>query len=208
MVSFRSGHCIHSPYQQINCYKISSNSFNFIKLNYTSIIQFKKITPNLGIWWYFFTEIFEFFNNFYLMVFNLYSFIFIIPLTIKFADDTTFTIWMCIGFIIFSKQYPVIADITLFYSLLIIFKKYFSKLKFSPIVSYMSLFIILLLLPIFYRVWMISNSGNANFFYAIGLVLSLIEIIIMSDFIWSKIQVNWYLENSVDLKKNVKLTQM
>ncbi|ODV82845.1 hypothetical protein CANARDRAFT_10136 [[Candida] arabinofermentans NRRL YB-2248] len=187
-------------------YIISDYSFNFLRLNYGTIILFDKITPNMGLWWYFFTEIFEFFNDFYLSIFNIYSFIFVIPITLRFPKDLMFNIWLIIGFTNFSKTYPTISDLTLFYSMLFLFKIYFKKLKFSQLISYLTILIILSLLPIFYFVWMNLNSGNANFFYAIGLVLNLIQIIILTDFLWSKIQIEYYELNNVDM--NVKLSQI
>ncbi len=41
-------------------------------------------TPNLGLFWYFFTETFEHFRIFFLCVFQMNAFIYVIPLTIRF----------------------------------------------------------------------------------------------------------------------------
>ena len=41
-------------------------------------------TPNVGLFWYFFTEMFEHFRLFFLCVFQMNMFIHCIPLTIKF----------------------------------------------------------------------------------------------------------------------------
>lgn len=50
---------------------------------YKSMILGDKISPNTGLWWYLFTEMFEFFTPFYTAVFNIYHFIFILPITIR-----------------------------------------------------------------------------------------------------------------------------
>ncbi|KAA8901022.1 hypothetical protein DIURU_003392 [Diutina rugosa] len=50
---------------------------------YKSIIWGDKISPNTGLWWYLFTEMFEFFTPFYTAVFNIYHFIFIFPITVR-----------------------------------------------------------------------------------------------------------------------------
>lgn len=92
---------------------------------------------------------------------------------------------------------------------IILFKQLYNKLKYSPVVIYVSLLIVLLMSPIFYFVWMGLNSGNSNFFYAIGLVLNLLEIVIISDFLWSKIQIEYYEENNLDFTKDsLRLTQI
>jgi GPI-anchor transamidase subunit U len=42
------------------------------------------LTPNVGLWWYFFTEMFDHFRSFFLMVFTAIVIIGTIPITIKF----------------------------------------------------------------------------------------------------------------------------
>lgn len=198
----------------LQSYVLCANSFNFIDLCYLTIIKFKKITPNLGLWWYFFTEIFEFFNDFYLSIFNLYSFIYVMPISMRFIVPNNklnllFAIWLIIGIINFTKAYPVLADYSLFYSTIFLFKPFFNHLKFTLIVSYSALFVVILQSPTFYTVWMILNSGNANFFYALGLALNLVQIVILSDFIWSFLQNEYYQEHPVkDGEKLPKLTQI
>lgn len=46
-------------------------------------LQVSDLTPNMGLFWYFFTEMFEHFRNFFLWVFQLNAFFYCIPLTIK-----------------------------------------------------------------------------------------------------------------------------
>ncbi|KAG7855015.1 hypothetical protein KL939_004764 [Ogataea angusta] len=189
-------------------YILTNNSLRFLYLNYASIVLFKKIVPNIGLWWYFFTEIFDFFSSFYLSVFNIYSFIFVVPLATRFRNDLLFASWILVGFVNFAKAYPTVTDLNLFYSMLIIFKVYYKKLKFSPFLSYLGVILILTLLPVFYYVWMSLNSGNANFFYAIGLVLSILQTIIVSDFLWSKIQTEYFESKNINIDTIVKLTQI
>lgn len=196
-------------------YQIAGGSFNYLELCYGTILRFKKIIPNLGLWWYFFTEIFDFFARFYLVVFNIYSFIFVVPVTMRFIFpetssivDALFALWCIIGIINFSRAYPTITDLNLYFSLTILFQPLYRKLKFPPIVTTLALFMVLLLLPVFYYVWMGLNSGNANFFYAIGLVYNIIELVVLSDFLWAKLQIEYYRLHDVDLKEKLKLTQI
>jgi len=195
-------------------YLLANHSFKFMDLCYLTIIKFKKITPNLGLWWYFFTEIFEFFNDFYLSLFNLYSFIYVLPISMRFIIpnnnlNSLFAIWIIIGIINLTKAYPVLTDYSLFYSSMFIFKPFYENLKFTPIGSYSALFVVLLQSPTFYIVWMTLNSGNANFFYALGLALSVVQIIILSDFVWSFLQTEYYAEHETALgEARPKLTQL
>lgn len=194
-------------------YRLCDDSFNFLNLCYMTVIKFRKITPNLGLWWYFFTEIFEFFNDFYLSVFNIYNFIFVLPLSLRFIVSKNkmnllFVVWFVIGLINFTKAYPVVADHSLFYSTIFLFQPFYKYLKLTPLASYLMFFIVLLQAPTFYVVWMSLNSGNANFFYAIGLALGSVETIIMSDFLWAFIQNEYYVLHPEISAHSVKLTQV
>lgn len=58
-------------------------SWNFVRANYSILILMTDLTPNIGLWWYFFTEMFEDFRAFFLGVFQLHLLIYIVPLCIK-----------------------------------------------------------------------------------------------------------------------------
>jgi len=123
--------------------------------------------------------------------------------------NSLFAIWIIIGIINLTKAYPVLTDYSLFYSSMFIFKPFYENLKFTPIGSYSALFVVLLQSPTFYIVWMTLNSGNANFFYALGLALSVVQIIILSDFVWSFLQTEYYAEHETALgEARPKLTQL
>lgn len=58
-------------------------SWNFVQANYSIILLLTDLTPNVGLWWYFFTEMFEDFRNFFLSVFQLHLIIYVVPLCMK-----------------------------------------------------------------------------------------------------------------------------
>lgn len=58
-------------------------SWNFLRSNYSILLLMTDLTPNIGLWWYFFTEMFEDFRAFFLGVFQLHLLIYIVPLCIK-----------------------------------------------------------------------------------------------------------------------------
>lgn len=59
-------------------------SWNFFWSNYNIVLQMTDLTPNVGLWWYFFTEMFEDFRKFFLGVFQLHLLIYFFPLCIRF----------------------------------------------------------------------------------------------------------------------------
>lgn len=58
-------------------------SWNFVWSNYSIVLFMTDLTPNIGLWWYFFTEMFEDFRNFFLVVFQLHLLIYVMPLCIQ-----------------------------------------------------------------------------------------------------------------------------
>ena len=52
-----------------------------------------------------------------------------------------------------------------------------------------------LLGPAFLHLWVYAGSGNANFFYAITLVYSLAQIILVADALYAMVRVDWERHN-------------
>lgn len=66
-----------------------------------------------------------------------------------------------------------------------------------------------LLGPAFLHLWMYAGSGNANFFYAITLVYSLAQIILVSDALYSMLRLDWERNEGKELyKQDLKAIQI
>jgi len=56
-----------------------------------------------------------------------------------------------------------------------------------------------LLGPAFLHLWIYAGSGNANFFYAITLVYSLAQIILVADALYAMLRVDWETHEGKDV---------
>ena len=66
-----------------------------------------------------------------------------------------------------------------------------------------------LLGPAFLHLWIYAGSGNANFFYAITLVYSLAQIILVADVLYAMLRVDWEQnEGKVLLKEGGEVVQI
>lgn len=181
---------------------ILGQDWKFIESTYGTVLKFTKIAPNLGLWWYYFTEMFEFFIPFYNSVFNLYNISFVLPLTIRLNGIFAFILsW---GWLVFSKSYPSLGDLSLYISLLFLLKPVFPFLRY-PVISILLLLHSIILSPIFYHLWIDLGSGNSNFFYAITLVYSLGIISTLVDFTWGYLR---YEYDSDESNIKLKVTQI
>ena len=189
---------------------IITASWQFLDNVYLTIILFKNPIPNIGLWWYIFIEMFENYTSFYLIVFNVYTWIFILPFTIRFFQyknnkitsllgDSFLAVILCLCWISFIKPYPILGDLGIVLSLLPILNDtivQYCKLKY---ITGMTLIIGLLLAPIFYYIWIVLGTGNANFFYSITLIWGAIHGLILMDLIWTKLTLDYYNDNGIDI---------
>jgi GPI-anchor transamidase subunit U len=66
-----------------------------------------------------------------------------------------------------------------------------------------------LLGPAFLHLWMYAGSGNANFFYAITLVYSLAQIILVADALYAMLRVDWEEnEGKLEIEKGGEVVQI
>ncbi|KAI8345913.1 cell division cycle protein [Mortierella sp. GBAus27b] len=156
------------------------DSWGFLSSVYGTILAVTDLTPNLGLFWYFFIEMFDQFRPFFLVVFQIHVFIFAIPISIKLRDHPLFVSFLLCTIMGTFKAYPAIGDASLYLGLLPLSSEIFKYMRYTFLIVNLFLYSSLLA-PIFWYLWIYVGSGNANFFYAIGLVYGVGEIILMVD---------------------------
>ncbi|ODV79154.1 PIG-U-domain-containing protein [Suhomyces tanzawaensis NRRL Y-17324] len=201
----------------------SVNSWLFVHQVYGTVFFFDKITPNLGLWWYLFTEMFEFFSPFYVGLYNLYSFVFILPMTLRFYEgygksekktsghgDSFLAVVLGYIWISFTKSYPTVGDLAFAASLLPLFKSTILPYCRYTYITALGFLVSLLLSPIFYYCWIVLATGNSNFFYSISLIWGAVHTSILMDLIWGKLTSEYIEENKIPEKdqKTLRLTQI
>lgn len=168
-------------------YKVSGDSWLFLRASYVSHLNFEVVTPNLGLWWYFFVEMFTEFIPFFKAVYNLFLLSPVVPLAIRFNAQPLFATVVTMGWILLMKPYPVLGEYGFWFVWL---------LYFQPLAGYMRYKVFAMLLyihgimlsPIFYHLWIGSGAGNSNFFYAVSLVNALAVGTILSDLLWGMLR--------------------
>lgn len=185
-------------------YKVNNDNWDYVRSTYGVLLTFSKIIPNLGLWWYIFIEMFEFFIPFFKAVFNLFVVSFILPFTLRFHKQPFYSFILCLGWITLTKSYPTLGDGGFFLSFIPFFSPLFGYLRYS-VVSALLFVHSIVLSPIFYHLWIDLGSGNSNFFYAISLVYALALASVLVDFVWAMLRIE-YDHGKPNLK--LKLTQI
>ena len=65
------------------------NSWTFLESTVGFILAVPELTPNMGLFWYFFTEMFEHFRVFFVCTFQINCFVYVYPLAARLKDQVT-----------------------------------------------------------------------------------------------------------------------
>ncbi|KAJ9476529.1 GPI transamidase component GAB1 [Pseudozyma hubeiensis] len=167
----------------------------WIEQVYGSVVLCTDLTPNLGLWWYFFMEIFDHFRDFFLLTFNVHLACYVLPFAVKYRQDPLFGITLMTGVIAVFKSYPTMGDHALFMGLLSVHSQIFEYMRY-PLVTTLTYAYCTCLSPAFHHLWLNAGSANANFFFAITLVWALGGGMLVLDAMWAWGRERWESERS------------
>ena len=63
------------------------HSWDFLEDTYVYTFKVTDLSPNIGLFWYYFIEVFKAFRNFYIFSFQYHAFIYAIPLYLRLGYD-------------------------------------------------------------------------------------------------------------------------
>ena len=192
-------------------YELMGKSWTFLGSTHGFILSVPELTPNIGLFWYFFTEMFEHFRLFFVWTFQLNCFIYVMPLSIQFRRHPFLLAWTLIALTAIFKSYPSYGDVGLYLALLPILAHLFPYMKQMFIVGNMFL-AATVLGPVLYQMWIYNGSANSNYFFAINLVFGTAQIFLVTDLLFAQIKREFYLKNGFkalqptgDPQKDLKL---
>ncbi|PCH40240.1 PIG-U-domain-containing protein [Wolfiporia cocos MD-104 SS10] len=167
---------------------LACGDWSWVEKTWGAALLLPDLTPNPGLWWYFFTEMFDHFRPFFLMVFSVHQLIYVIPICITFQHDILYACYLLLGVLALFKPYPTLSDPGLFLSMLSLFPETFAYLR-HPMVTALLHLHAALLLPLFHHLWLIQGTGNANFFYASTLVFGMANGAALLDSMWAGLRI-------------------
>ena len=86
-------------------------SWTFIPSVYLTHLQLPDLTPNAGLWWYFFIEMFDPFRSFFLGVFWLHMLSYSVPLCLRLKKQPLAATVLMMGIIAIFEPYASIGDV-------------------------------------------------------------------------------------------------
>ncbi|KAK1281863.1 hypothetical protein QJS10_CPB22g01093 [Acorus calamus] len=148
------------------------------KKTYGFILTVEDLSPNIGVLWYFFAEVFDFFRVFFLLVFHMNILFMILPLAIRLYHRPCFLAFVYIAISSLLKSYPSVGDSALYLGLLGFFINELAEMHFSFLLfgGYIGLSF---LSPVMHNLWIWRGTGNANFYFATAIAYASLQILLV-----------------------------
>ncbi|CAH0724811.1 unnamed protein product, partial [Brenthis ino] len=167
---------------------IMDGSYSYIYNTYGFILTVPDLKPNIGLFWYFFTEMFEHFRLLFVCAFQINALaLYVVPLTLRFHKEPVLLATVLIALSTIFRSYPCVGDVGFYLALLPIWKHLFSFMQQKFIVG--CAFIITSALgPTVWHLWIYSGSANANFFFGVTLSFATAQIFLITDLLFAYIK--------------------
>ncbi|XP_030538221.1 phosphatidylinositol glycan anchor biosynthesis class U protein-like isoform X2 [Rhodamnia argentea] len=148
------------------------------KRTYGFILTVKDLSPNIGVLWYFFAEVFNFFRDFFLIVFHVNILFMILPLAIRLKHRPGFLAFVYLAISSMFKSYPSIGDSALYLGVVALFVNELADMNFSFFLfcGYVG---VSLLSPVMHNLWIWRGTGNANFYFATAMAYACLQIVLV-----------------------------
>ncbi|KAE8784951.1 phosphatidylinositol glycan anchor biosynthesis class U protein [Hordeum vulgare] len=153
----------------------STSQKEMFEKTYGFILTVKDLSPNIGVLWYFFAEVFDFFRSFFLIVFNMNIIFMVLPLAIRLKHRPCFLAFVYTAIVAMLKSYPSAGDSALYIGLLGLFANELAEMQFTFFLFF-GYIGVSLLSPVMHNLWIWRGTGNANFYFATGLAYTCLQI--------------------------------
>lgn len=137
---------------------------------YSFSLLLEDYTPTIGVWWYFFTEMFDAFRPFFLFVFHSFAVVLAAPMALRFPKRPLFVTWVQLYINCMFKPYACVGDLVPWMTLLPLLQQQLQCMKLG--LFFVNSFLLLVVLgPAMWHQWIVVDAANSNFFYSITLLL-------------------------------------
>jgi len=178
-------------------YIIMGNSWSFVGSTYIYALKVQDLAPNIGMLWYFFTEMFEQFLEFFTWIMQINSFIHVIPLSVLLRDTPFFALYVILFTSTLFQPYPALSSIGLITSLLPQWAELFPHMK-RMLILCCSAISCVSLWPIFWYLWIDLGTANSNFYFGATLAFTATLVVFLLDLLNSHIHLTTKRRYSVE----------
>ncbi|XP_041775372.1 phosphatidylinositol glycan anchor biosynthesis class U protein [Anopheles merus] len=167
---------------------LMGGDWSFLDATYGFIINCRSLQPNIGLFWYFFTEMFDHFRTLFLYSFQINAtLLYLFPLTFKLHKEPIMLATMLIAY----KQRVCLGNRSTFIHILS-----FPVMKNNFIVG-ATMLVTSVLAPTVWHLWIYNNSANANFYFGVTLIFCTAQIFLITDLFFGYIKREFCLKHGI-----------
>ncbi|CAK9815749.1 Phosphatidylinositol glycan anchor biosynthesis class U protein [Anthophora quadrimaculata] len=179
------------------CYYIMG-SWSFISSTLGFILTVPDLRPNIGLYWYFFTEVFENFRWLFIASFQInVGLLYIVPLALRLRHDPMLLAFSYLAIAAIFKSYPCIGDVGFYVSLLPLWKHLFQYTRQGFIVGCFMLFCTVFAPTVWYQ-WIYARSANANFYFGVTLAFAIAQIFLLTDILFASVKHEFAIRHGIN----------
>ncbi|CAN0356895.1 unnamed protein product, partial [Ascophyllum nodosum] len=150
----------------------TSRSWAFLSAAAREQLLCDNLTPNTGLYWYFFAEVFPRFRGFFRVLFLSQPYVYVLPATLRLGMFPEALAALMLAIFGLFHPYPSLADPFIAGCLFLCYPRTSARMRLVIPVLMVGL-VPSFLLPIMRHVWLQAGTGNANFYYFQTIILNL-----------------------------------
>ncbi|KAL1377490.1 hypothetical protein pipiens_016219 [Culex pipiens pipiens] len=178
---------------------IIMGDWSFLDATYGFILNCRDLQPNIGLFWYFFTEMFDHFRTLFLYTFQINAtLLYLFPLTFKLHKEPVMLMTILLALGVVFRPYPCVGDVAMYLSLLPLWKS-ISKFMGHNFIVGATMLVTSILGPAVWYLWIYANSANANFYFGMTLVYCTAQIFLVTDLYFAYIKREFCLRNGMQV---------
>ncbi|XP_059477372.1 phosphatidylinositol glycan anchor biosynthesis class U protein [Neocloeon triangulifer] len=180
-----------------------TDSWAFLTSTYKFLILVPDLRPNVGLFWYFFTEMFEHFRALFVCAFQINCFLYLAPLALRLRKEPMLLAFSLAALSTVFRSYPSISDLGFYFGMLPIWLHLLPYMQQGFVVCCFILFSSGLG-PVVWQLWIYMRSGNANFYFGVTLAFATAQIFLITDILFAHIKREFTLVNGTKRELNGK----
>lgn len=151
------------------------HSWQFIHSVHLFIVQSPDLTPNIGLWWYFFCLVFSTFRSFFLFIFHIHLLVYPTSLILRLQHQPLFATAVSLAAINIFKPCPTVADTAMHIALMFVHLEKMRGVRSWWLIA--GAFVLSCCMgPAFWVGWIRQRAINSNFFYSQTLMFNLSQV--------------------------------
>ncbi|ETV83371.1 hypothetical protein H257_04115 [Aphanomyces astaci] len=175
-------------------------TWDFLRATYVWMHEYPDLTPNIGIFWYFFMELFDRFQSYFLVLLHLHPYLYVLPLFIRLRARPLAFACVLLALVSIFQPYPSLGDIGFALPCFLLHPSSIIGMP-TKFVLAAGLGVATVLLPVMGFLWLYPGSGNANFFYNQTLVFQYFYLRGIGQFLAATLRRDKQLDEHVKLNR-------